>query len=119
MNARAAMLWFSVLAAVGCDGTQPPATGGNPERGLLLLREFGCASCHVIPGVAAAMGQVGPSLERIGDRVYLAGFFPNTPANMARWIRAPDTVDPLTAMPNLGVSESQARDMAAYLDRLH
>jgi cytochrome c1 len=32
-----------------------------------------------------------------------------------RWIQDPPAVDSATAMPNLGVSERDARDMAAYL----
>jgi cytochrome c len=40
---------------------------------------------------------------------------PNTPENMFRWLQNPPAVDPLTAMPNLGVTEADARDMAGYL----
>jgi cytochrome c1 len=32
-----------------------------------------------------------------------------------RWIRNPSEVDPQTAMPLLGVSEADARDISAYL----
>ena len=65
----------------------PP--GGDAERGRLLLRQYGCGTCHRIPGVAAADGDVGPPLDRVARRVYLAGTLPNSPANMARFIRAP------------------------------
>jgi hypothetical protein len=34
---------------------------------------------------------------------------------MLRWLRTPQEVNPRTAMPDLGVSERDARDMAAYL----
>lgn len=117
--AAAGIALAAALAAAACSAPAPSVTAGNPDRGLLLLRQFGCASCHVIPGVASAMGNVGPPLERIASRVYLAGILPNTPENLMRWIRAPQSVDPLTAMPDLGVSEAQARDMAAYLFMLH
>ena len=48
-------------------------------------------------------------------RMYIAGVLPNTPENMLRWLQNPPAVDPLTAMPNLGVTEADARDMAGYL----
>jgi cytochrome c2 len=102
------------LALAGC-AAEPPALGGDPERGKLLLRQYGCAGCHRIRGVPAARGNVGPPLEGIAKRVYLAGRLPNTPENMARWIREPRTIDPRTAMPDMQVSEASARDMVAYL----
>lgn len=117
MKGRAAAFMLLVLPA-GCGEPHVLAVEGDARNGLELLREFGCVSCHVIPGVSAAMGRAAPSLEGIGRRVYLAGILPNSPANLAAWIRSPRSFDPLTAMPDLGVSESQARDMAAYLGRL-
>jgi cytochrome c2 len=98
-----------------CSEEPAPALGGNPENGRLLLRQFACGSCHAIPGVAAANGKVGPPLERIASRVYLGGVLPNTPENMAAFIRAPQKAAPRTAMPDMGVTEEHARDMVAYL----
>jgi len=40
---------------------------------------------------------------------------PNAPDNMLAWIRDPQRVDPKTAMPNTGVTPSDARHIAAYL----
>lgn len=94
---------------------EKPVLDGDPERGRLLLRQFGCGGCHRIPGVADAQGNVGPSLDGVAKRVYLAGMLPNSPGNMVRWIRAPRSFDPQTAMPDLGVSDEHARDMVAYL----
>ena len=79
------------------------------------MRAYGCGACHRIPGVAGANGNVGPSLERLGSRVYLAGFLPNTPDNLARWIREPQQIARATAMPDLGVTAADAQQMAAYL----
>jgi len=102
-----------------CAGCQAPASPGNVrgdrENGRLLLRQFGCGACHVIPGVAAADGLVGPPLTHIARRVYLAGVLPNTPETMAAFIRDPRIADPRTAMPVLGVGERHALDMVAYL----
>ncbi|MCD6680579.1 MAG: c-type cytochrome [Burkholderiaceae bacterium] len=88
------------------------------ERGRRALRQFGCVGCHVIPGVVAAASFVGPPLNRIGTRAFVAGQLPNTTANLITWIRHPQAVSPGTAMPDLGVGERDARDMAAYLEQL-
>jgi cytochrome c len=102
------------LVIAGC-GEPRPALDGDAERGRLLLRQFGCGGCHTIPGVADATGKVGPPLQAISKRVYLGGVLPNSPENMAAWIRAPQKFDPPTAMPDLQVTREHARDMAAYL----
>jgi cytochrome c len=109
---------YSVLSGCQQDAQLPAGVSGDPERGKLLLRQYGCGSCHKIPGVASARGNVGPPLDAIANRVYLAGVLPNTPENMTRWIRVPQEIDPRTAMPNLQVSEGHAQDMVAYLYRL-
>ena len=111
MKVAVAIAALSLLAA--CDRPAPPA--GDRENGRLLLRQFGCGQCHRITGVADAEGDTGPSLARVGERAYLGGVLPNSPANLAAWIRDPQRFDPRTTMPNLGVTEAHARDMAAYL----
>jgi cytochrome c1 len=90
-------------------------TGGEPDRGPWAIRKYGCASCHVVPGVLGADGLVGPPLDRMGSRMVLAGRLPNTPANMVSWIRHPRQLRPDTAMPDTGVTDPEARDIAAYL----
>ena len=90
-------------------------TGGDPARGPAIMRKYGCQSCHTIPGVIGADGLVGPPLAGIASRSYIAGVLPNAPEYMLRWIRDPKAVDPLTAMPNTGVTPSDARHIAAYL----
>ena len=87
----------------------------RPERGKAMILAYGCGACHVIPGVAGASGKVGPRLNETVERVYIAGVLPNSPQNLVRWIRDPQDVDPLTAMPDLNVGPQDARDIAAYL----
>lgn len=58
---------------------------------------------------------VGPPLAGIASRSYIAGVLTNDPQHMIRWIVDPKGVDSLTAMPVTGVSEGEARDIAAYL----
>ena len=91
------------------------STGGDPGRGRTALRRYGCDACHTIPGVATAHGLVGPPLTAIAVRGYLGGELTNTPANMQLWIRHPRDVEPKTVMPDTGVTEADARDIAAYL----
>jgi cytochrome c len=109
------------MLIAGCDRVSqaPQGLAGDPERGRLLLRQYGCASCHTIPGVATARGNVGPPLGGVGQRTYLGGVVTNTPQNMVAWIRAPQKFDPPTAMPDLHVAEADAQDMVAYLYRIY
>ena len=116
--------WLGLLVALliglsSCTGeaerTAAALTGGEPRRGKQVLRQYGCTSCHTIPGIREANALVGPSLQQVASRMYIAGVLPNTPENMLRWLQNPPAVDPLTAMPNLGVTEADARDMAGYL----
>jgi mono/diheme cytochrome c family protein len=95
-----------------------PAHGPSAERGKTALSQYACASCHEIPGVVGAKNPVGPPLGGIARRTYLGGVLPNTAQNMQRWIRSPQSVDTASAMPDLGVSERDARDIAAFLETL-
>lgn len=104
----------------GCYGGKterayPVYTGGHAERGVHVIAIKGCGSCHTIPGIREARGLVGPPLTLFSRRSFIAGELPNTPENLVRWVRGPQTVEPKTAMPNLGLSEQEARDVAAYL----
>jgi cytochrome c2 len=90
-------------------------TGGDVEAGRAAVKTYGCDACHTIPGVVDARGLVGPPLKQIANRIYIAGVLINTPDNLIEWIQNPPGVDTRTAMPNLGVDRTAARDIAAYL----
>jgi cytochrome c len=92
-----------------------PMGEANAARGRELIRSYGCGACHVIPGIRHATGRVGPKLEDFVHQMYIAGVLPNTPDDLTRWIQHPQQINPLTAMPDLNVSEDEARDMVAYL----
>ncbi|HEY5106764.1 MAG TPA: c-type cytochrome [Caulobacteraceae bacterium] len=91
--------------------------GGDPSQGAILVGRFSCGACHQIVGVQGADGKVGPPLSTFADRTMIAGVLPNTPENLVRWLRHPQTVVPGNAMPDVGLSDVQARDIAAYLYR--
>jgi cytochrome c2 len=90
-------------------------TNADAGRGRIAIKKYGCGSCHTIPGITGAEGLVGPPLSQIASRVYIAGVLPNEPDNMIRWIENPPGIDSKTAMPNMGVTVRDARDIAAYL----
>jgi cytochrome c oxidase assembly factor CtaG/cytochrome c2 len=89
--------------------------GGEPDHGAKLIAQYGCGGCHTIPGIRGADGLVGPPLIKLGRRVYIAGLLRNTPDNLIEWVRNPQSVVPGNVMPDMGISESDARDIAAYL----
>lgn len=88
---------------------------GEIETGRLLVEAYGCGSCHLIPGVANSRGHVGPPLTKFGLRHYIAGAALNNPTNLTRWLVAPESVEPGTAMPSVGATPEEAAHMAAYL----
>jgi len=109
---------IALAALAGCGRSIPdsePTTGGSPKRGKDLIQHYGCGSCHTIPSVPGASATLAPSLDKLKSRAYLAGRLQNTPDNVVRWIRKPRAVDAGTAMPDVGLDESGARDVAAYL----
>ncbi|MBQ0896282.1 c-type cytochrome [Micromonospora sp. U56] len=115
----AALMILPVVAVTACASTTPPpppeSRTGRPDRGAELIVQYGCGSCHTIPGVNRADGLVGPPLTRFGARSYIAGQLPNNADNLQRWIADPQAVEPGTAMPNLSVTAIDAQDIAAYL----
>lgn len=111
---RCLILWTAAIL-VGCTEGETTPVDGDPALGKIAIQRYGCGSCHIIPGIPGANGHVGPPLWGIANRVYLGGVLPNTAEAMQRWIRAPQAVDPRTAMPDTGVSEADARDITAYL----
>lgn len=116
---RLVRLTVAIVWLVGCGrGSESAALrelGGDPARGVVALQHYSCASCHHIPGIVGATSWVGPPLGRMARRKYIAGVLPNTPDNMLRWLRNPLEFAPRSAMPDVGVSDQDARDIAAYL----
>ena len=89
--------------------------GGDARTGRDAIRKYGCYACHTIDGVPGARGLVGPPLDGIGNRQFIAGELPNTPENLMRWIQHPRQVERGTVMPEMSVTEQDSRDIAAYL----
>lgn len=63
-----------------------------------------CAACHAVNGVG---GKIGPELDTAYQRY--------NPQQMTAWIKNPAAVKPGTAMPNLGLTDTQAAELVKYL----
>jgi mono/diheme cytochrome c family protein len=126
-NRRAAALRPPPAAAVNAafDGygavprlygyaASPPVLG-DPRRGARAIPQYGCTTCHSIPGILGRPVKVGPPLRGVARRNYLGGVLPNTPDAMVRWLLDPQAADPDSAMPALGLTPADAADIAAYL----
>ena len=115
--ACAALALASVGAACREGGVAPRSAvpGGDVDRGRIAIAAYGCGGCHVIPGIRGADGRVGPPLLDLAHRTFIAGSLRNDAETLVKWIQAPPTMRPGTAMPVLGVTEGHARDIAAYL----
>src|SRR4051812_30607289 len=108
----AGLLWQTQYRSASTAVAMP---GGNIARAPDLIRRYGCAGCHTIPGIPGGDGKVGGPLKDIRQRVYVGGVVTNSPDNLVRWIVSPQIFSPRTAMPATGISEPEARDVAAYL----
>ena len=122
MRADVVALALTLIALTACAAPREDVrtaaitlTGGDPDRGKAAITKYGCPSCHNIPGVPGANATVGPPLDNIAVRSVLGGHLSNTPDNMERWIQKPQEVDPHNVMPNMSVTDQDARDITAYL----
>ena len=111
------VLWLGLCLA-GCNAFGSNQTSDAQRRGADLIVANGCGTCHSIPGIAGAWGNVGPPLDHIGTRVFIAGILRNSPDNMVRWLKNPQAIIPGNAMPNMNLNDAQARDITAYLAEL-
>ena len=111
----AALLAMSAAACERGKAAGPDNFTGDARRGTDLVKHYRCGSCHDIPGIAGADGNVGPPLHRIGTRTYIAGYIQNSPDIMADWIVDPQRALPGNAMPRMGIPQKDARDIAAFL----
>ena len=102
---------------IGLADETPPGYLGSPKRGRILVSRYGCTACHVVTS-ADVKGMVGPSLLGMANRSYIAGRFANEPIDMQQWLQHPQSMKPGTSMPDVGVTERDAHDIAAYLATL-
>ncbi|MCB0107723.1 MAG: c-type cytochrome, partial [Caldilineaceae bacterium] len=112
------MITMAVMLAACTAGTRARMTlitGGDVARGRVLAKEYGCNSCHVIPGISGHKAWAAPPLTAWAERQYIAGSLPNTPENLIAWLSDPQAINPESAMPNLQLPEQDVLDIGAYL----
>ena len=108
------LVLLALLAACG-DKDAGRVAGGDAATGKRLVTQYQCGACHAIPEVPGAGGDAGPPLEHFGRLSYIANGIPNQPARLTAWLIDPPAMKPGTAMPALGLTEQEARHMAAFL----
>lgn len=92
----------------------PAEPAGDAATGKALFAASACVGCHTIKGVSA--GVLAPDLTHFGSRTMLAaGMWPNTLENVAEWVKDPQRLKPGVKMPALGLTDAQAKAVAAYL----
>jgi cytochrome c oxidase subunit 2 len=97
--------------------SRPPTTAIE-QAGEHVFMTSACASCHRIAGTPA-QGEIGPDLTHVASRATLAAdTIPNTPSELAAWIRNPQAIKPGDRMPDLGLPENEISELVAYLDSL-
>jgi cytochrome c len=112
-------LLFFLAIACAKQETPAPAFTGDANRGRELIAQYGCNVCHVIPGIAGMQGMLAPDLTGVTTRATISnGVVPNTPENLVQYIQVPASLNRFSAMPAVGVTPEQARDIAAYLHTL-
>jgi cytochrome c2 len=115
---KSLFLFFSLLPFLATvDGCVRHADYNVSVQSSIV--QYGCPTCHVIPGVPGAVGKVGPSLESLGQRSYLAGRLTNNPANLQLWMMHPQKFEPGVAMPEMGVTPEDGRRIASFLEQSH
>jgi cytochrome c len=114
------LLLLLSACSMGVNGVPEPqpAPKSSIDNGRRLIARYGCGSCHSIPGIPGADSKAAPPLNDFYERTYIAGMLPNTRENLIQWLQDPQKIDPGNAMPSLGVTRDEARDMVAYLYHL-
>lgn len=108
---------MAMFIAIGCSRSNTPPQNTTALQSSVpdLIIQYGCPTCHVIPSVPGAVGKVGPSLDNLAQRSFLAGTLQNSPENLVHWIQHPQTIHPGTAMPEMGVTSTDATRIANFL----
>ena len=112
---------IAIIIAAGCSRSKTPdqhAASVQTSAPNLMI-QYGCPTCHVIPHVPGAVGKVGPPLDELAQRSYLAGTLQNSPGNLVHWIQHPQQIHPGTAMPEMGVTSADAMRIATFLQTNH
>ena len=100
--------WISAQRAPAVEAT------ADTTPGQTLFAASACVGCHTVRGVSA--GRLGPDLTHFGSRRTLgSGMLPNTPENVAAWVRNAPLIKPGVKMPPFAFTDEQAQALASFL----
>ena len=95
------------------DVTAP--SGEQADRGRDVFVNAACVDCHAPVGERASDTD-GPDLTTFAERSMIgAGVLPNTPDNVAEWIRDPTELKPGVEMPATALTDDEVESLLAYL----
>ncbi len=90
----------------------------SAQRGSELFRSMTCVNCHRVNGTEAK-SQDAPDLTHFASRrTFGSVILPNTPENLARWLKNPQAVKPAILMPDFKLTDAQVDGLTAYLESL-
>jgi cytochrome c oxidase subunit 2 len=96
----------------------PPPTDAASVRGAADFDGKTCIRCHSINGRGDRV-RVAPDLTHVAERTTLgAGVIDNNPANLAHWLKDPQTVKAGSHMPDLNLADDEVSDLVAYFETL-
>jgi cytochrome c oxidase subunit II len=94
-----------------------PEPTGDAGAGKEVFARNACVGCHTIRGVSS--GVLGPDLTHFGSRaLFGAGLWPTTVDRVVAWLKDPPALKPGSKMPNLHLTDAEARALAVYLTSL-
>jgi cytochrome c2 len=116
------------IAAFLTDGASAPEPApwlatADAARGRELLDVKGCGLCHRMTGAAPLPGAMLPAGVTVTDMARAVRLAPDlrftrdrwTPSLLVAWLVDPQRVKADTLMPTMGLTEGEARSLAAYL----
>ena len=108
---------FDVCVRHHASAADPPGSE-SAARGARLFRERTCVQCHAVRGTEPA-AQVAPDLTHFASRKLIGGGVqPNTSGDLYVWLKYPQVMKPGCHMPSLRLTDSEAEDLAAFLEEL-
>jgi sulfur-oxidizing protein SoxX len=91
--------------ALACGLLAGAAWGqGSAEQGFRLMNTMSggnCVACHTVPGVTGSASNLGPSLQRAGERY--------TAEELRQWVTDARKIKPDTLMPPFGTTAGTHR----------
>jgi mono/diheme cytochrome c family protein len=104
---------MGLRSGAGRAGDDRAWAGGDPGKGKTIVETVGCKGCHVVGDDDRMRKERGfsfdiaPELTRAGSKL--------DPAWLFRWVKNPKDFRPTTRMPDLRLSDQEARDIVAYI----